>query len=155
MGKILSLLVQSMDQRVGVKQDHRKGEPAQITTYHKIPKISPGTYIFQRPFLRAYFRRGLYLEGLIYDGEFTVFALFYSVFESNFQVQASRGAIFGGAIEQKVFCVMSLGGLYLEGLIHVCRGAYFQNFSVYANSPGYGADLLLSPNLPDKNYGVL
>ena len=68
MGKILSRLVQSVDQRVGVKQDHRKGEPAQITTYHKIPKISPGTYIFQRPFLRAYFRRGLYLEGLIYEG---------------------------------------------------------------------------------------
>ena len=55
------------------------------------------------------------------------------------------GAIFGGAIEQKVFCVMSLGGLYLEGLIHVCRGAYFQNFTVYANSPGYGTDL---PGLP-------
>ena len=70
--------------------------------------------------------------------------MFYSVFESNFQVQASVGAIFGGAIEQKVFCVMSLGGLYLEGLIHVCRGAYFQNFTVYANSPGYGTDLPLS-----------
>ena len=30
--------------------------------YRKIPKISPGAYIFQRPFLR-----GLFLEGLI-DG---------------------------------------------------------------------------------------
>ena len=29
--------------------------------YHKILKISPGAYIFQRPFLR-----GLYSEGLIY-----------------------------------------------------------------------------------------
>ena len=29
--------------------------------YRKIPKISPGAYIFQRPFLR-----GLFLEGLIY-----------------------------------------------------------------------------------------
>ena len=29
-------------------------------TYHKILKISPGAYIFQRPFLR-----GLYSEGLI------------------------------------------------------------------------------------------
>ena len=28
--------------------------------YHKIPKISPGAYIFQRPFLR-----GLFLEGPI------------------------------------------------------------------------------------------
>ena len=31
----------------------------------KIPKISPGAYIFQRPFLR-----GLYAEGLIYGGKF-------------------------------------------------------------------------------------
>ena len=31
----------------------------------KIPKISPGTYIFQRPFLR-----GLFLEGLIFGGAY-------------------------------------------------------------------------------------
>ena len=30
--------------------------------------------------------------------KFTVFALFYFVFEGNFQVQAPRGLIFGGAI---------------------------------------------------------
>ena len=35
------------------------------TNYRKIPKISPGAYIFQRPFLR-----GLYSEGLIYGGKF-------------------------------------------------------------------------------------
>ena len=29
--------------------------------YRKIPKISPGAYLFQRPFLR-----GLFLEGLIF-----------------------------------------------------------------------------------------
>ena len=33
--------------------------------YRKIPKISPGAYIFQRPFLR-----GLFLEGLLYGGKF-------------------------------------------------------------------------------------
>ena len=33
----------------------------QVLEYHKIPKISPGAYIFQRPFLR-----GLFLEGLIF-----------------------------------------------------------------------------------------
>ena len=33
--------------------------------YRKIPNISPGAYIFQRPFLR-----GLCLEGLIYVGKF-------------------------------------------------------------------------------------
>jgi len=78
-------------------------------TYRKIPKISPGAYIFQRPFLR-----GLFLEGLIFGGaylwreidwaslivgrKFTVFTLFYFVFEGNFQVQAPRGLTFGGAI---------------------------------------------------------
>ena len=33
--------------------------------YRKIPKISPGAYIFQRPFLR-----GLFLEGPIHGGKF-------------------------------------------------------------------------------------
>ena len=35
------------------------------TKYHKIPKISPGAYIFQRPYLR-----GLFLEGLIFGGDY-------------------------------------------------------------------------------------
>ena len=75
--------------------------------YRKIPKISPGAYIFQWPFLR-----GLSTEGnlhfkidwasLIMEGDFTVFALFYFVFEGNFGVQAPppRGGLirFGGAI---------------------------------------------------------
>ena len=33
--------------------------------YRKIPKISPGAYIFQKPFLR-----GLFLEGLIFGGAY-------------------------------------------------------------------------------------
>ena len=74
-----------------------------IVRYRKIPKISPGAYISQRPFLR-----GLCTEGnlrfkidwasLIVGSKFTVFALFYFVFEGNFQVQAPGGLIFGGAI---------------------------------------------------------
>ena len=35
---------------------------------------------------------------LIVGRKFTVFALFYFVFEGNFQGQAPRGRIFGGAI---------------------------------------------------------
>ena len=72
--------------------------------YRKIPKISLGVYIFQRPFLR-----GLSTEGnlrfkidwtsLIVGRKFTAFALFYFVFEDNFQVQAPPPR----------------GGLYLEG----------------------------------------
>ena len=65
--------------------------------YRKIPKISPGAYIFQRPFLR-----GLCTEGnlrfkidwasLIVGSKFTVFALFYFVFEGNFPSTSPRGA---------------------------------------------------------------
>ena len=58
--------------------------------------------------------RGLYSEGLIYGGKFafqnrdwvnlivgrkfTVFALFYFVFEGNFPSTSPQGLIFGGAI---------------------------------------------------------
>ena len=36
-----------------------------ITEYHKIPKISPGAHIFERPFLRD-----LFLEGLVFRGAY-------------------------------------------------------------------------------------
>ena len=36
-----------------------------LSFYCKIPKISPGAYIFQRPFLR-----GLFLEGLMFGGTY-------------------------------------------------------------------------------------
>ena len=63
------------------------------SAYRKITKISPGAYIFQRPFFKglifggAYIRRGLYTEGswlgyLTVGRKFTVFSLFYFVFES-------------------------------------------------------------------------
>ena len=85
-----------------IRREHLEG-------YRKIPKISPGAYIFQRPFLRGLFSEGLSTEGnlrlkidwatLIVGRKFTVFALFYFVFEGNFQVQASlEGFYFGGAI---------------------------------------------------------
>ena len=45
--------------------------------YRKIPKISPGAYIFQRPFFRGLFLEALifagaksHKEGLIYGGKF-------------------------------------------------------------------------------------
>ena len=54
---------------------------------------------------------------LIVGRKFTVFALFYFVFEGNFPSTSPRGLIFGGATSQRVFCVTDLGGLYLEELI--------------------------------------
>ena len=105
-----------------------------MISFHKIPKISPGAYIFQRPFLR-----GLFLEGLIFSGAYlwreicvsrsiglayswkeiiAIFALFYFVFGGNFQVRAPVGAyIRRGDLTEGFFCITGLGGLYLEGLI--------------------------------------
>ena len=96
--------------------------------------VIPEAYIFQRPFLR-----GLFLEGLIYEGnlrfkidsaslivgrKFTVFALsYYVIYEGNFQVQAPGELIFGGAILTKGFFALQVWGL-MDG------GAYFRNFTV-------------------------
>ena len=55
MGSIKSLVA-----RVSVERPWQ-----QQGTYRKIPKISPGAYIFQRPLLR-----GLYLEGRIHGGAY-------------------------------------------------------------------------------------
>ena len=84
--------------------------------YRKIPKISPGAYIFQRLFLRDLFLeglifgswRGLSTEGklrfkidwasLIVGNKFAVLAWFTLYLRAIFQVQAPGGLIFGGAI---------------------------------------------------------
>ena len=77
-------------------------------------------YIFQRPL------RGLCTEGnlrfknrlnwLAVGRKFTIFALLlYFVFEGKFR-DPQGGLILRGAI--RVFCVTSLEGLYLEGLLH-------------------------------------
>ena len=106
--------------------------------YRKIPKISPGDYILQRPFLR-----GLFLEVLMYGGKFafqnrlgqlvvgrkfTIFALFYFVFEGKFQVQAPRGAYIRRGDLTGGFLRYEFGGLIFGGRIH--GGDYFRNFTV-------------------------
>ena len=69
---------------------------------------------------------------LIVGRKFTVFPLFYFVFERNFQVQTPGGPGGGAYIWRgdltEGFCVTSVYGLYLEGLVH--GGAYFRNFTV-------------------------
>ena len=66
--------------------------------------------------------------------KFTIFALFYFVFEGKFQVQAPQGAYFRRGDLTEGFFVTILRGLYLEGLIH--GGAYFWNFTVAKESDG-------------------
>ena len=67
----------------------------------------------------------------IVGSKFTVFALFYFVFEGNFPSTSPRGAyIWRGDLTEGF--LRYPGGLYLEGLIN--RGAYFQNFTVSFNN---------------------
>ena len=61
---------------------------------------------------------------------FTIFALFYFVFEGNLQVQAPGGVIFGGAIQRRVICVMSLGGLYICGGAYTWRGLFLKFYGM-------------------------
>ena len=67
--------------------------------YCKIPKISPGAYIFWRGLsTEGNLRLKIDWASLIVENKFTVFALFYFVFEGNFPSTSPRGLIFGGAI---------------------------------------------------------
>ena len=59
-------------------------------------------------------------------------ALFYFVFEGNFQVQAPGGGLYLEGVLTEGFLHYVFGGLYLEGLIH--GGVYFQNFTVSLSS---------------------
>ena len=65
---------------------------------------------------------------LIVGRKFTFFALFYFVFEGTFPSTSPRGAYIWRGDLTEGFYVTSLGGLYLEGLIH--GGAYFRSFTV-------------------------
>ena len=68
----------------------------------KFRKKAPGLIFFKGPSQGAYFRRGLCTEGilrfqiywvsLIVGSKFTVFTLFYCVFEGNFPSTSARGA---------------------------------------------------------------
>ena len=68
---------------------------------------------------------------LIVGSKFTVFALFYFVFEGNFPSTSPRGAHIWRGDLTELFCVTGLGGLYLEGLIFGILRYYYIN----ANRP--------------------
>ena len=66
---------------------------------------------------------------LIVGSKFTVFALFYFVFEGNFQVQAPWGAYIWRGDLTEGFLHYEFGGL-------IFGGAYFRNFTVFFNFHG-------------------
>ena len=73
---------------------------------------------------------------LIVGSKFTVFALFYFVFEGNFQVQAPGGLYLEGRLNGGFFCVTSLGVLVF-GWAYSWRGLFseFYGIAVYSYNP--------------------
>ena len=68
---------------------------------------------------------------LIVGRKFTVFALFYFVFEGNFKYKPPGAYIWRGDLTEGFLCYRFWGGgLYLEGYIH--GGAYFRTFTVFS-----------------------
>ena len=127
-------------------------------TYRKIPKISPGSYIFQRPFLR-----GLFLDGLIFRGAYArreVYAsksigLAYSWKEINRSClvllciwgQCSKYKPSGAYIRRgdftEGFCVTSFGGAYTwRGLFSEFYGSFGMGFK-YGHIPAVSKAHLL------------
>ena len=108
-----------------------------LRSYLKILKISPGAYIFQRPFLRGLFLEGLIIwrglsteenlcfkidwASLIVGSKFTVFGLFNFVFEGNFQFW--RGDL------RKGFLRYHFGGLIFGGA-YIWRGFFSEFYSI-------------------------
>ena len=90
--------------------------------HRKIPKISPAAYIFQRPFFEGHIFGGAYLwreidwASPIVGRKFTVFALFYFVFECKFQRSTSpRGGISLEGRFNGGFFALRVWGLLFEG----------------------------------------
>ena len=125
-----------------------------LIKYRKIPKVSPGAYIFHWPFLRglyleglifgeAYIRRGLSTEGhlplqidqasLIARSKFTVFALFYFVFEGNFPSTSPRGAYIWRDDLTEGFLGHWFGGLIFGGA-YTWRGLFSEFYGIQIRS---------------------
>ena len=113
-----------------LRYDPAKNITTKLTTnYRKIPKISPGAYIFSKaPFEGLIFGTKLRFKidwaSIIVGSKFTVFDLFYFVFEGNFPSTSPRpGAYIRRGDLTESFLRYRFGGayiwrdLYMEGLI--------------------------------------
>ena len=73
------------------------------------------------------------IDCLIVRSKFTIFALFYFVFEGNFPSTSPRGAyIWRGDLTEGFLCYR-FGGLYLEGLIFGILWVYY-SYSYFMGS---------------------
>ena len=87
--------------------------------YLKIPKISPGAYIFQRPFLSF----KIDWASLIVGSKFTIVALFHFVFERNFPSTSPRGAYIKRGDLKEGFLRYRIGGP-IFGRAYTWRGLF-------------------------------
>ena len=114
--------------------------------YRKIPKISPGAYIFSKALFEGLIFEGGYLRGKIcvsksielglqLESKFTVFSLFYFVFEGNSPSTSPRGAyIWRGDLTVDFLRYRFWGGLFSEfygTLLHeIFATCLFRDFDV-------------------------
>ena len=105
----------------------------------KFRKQAPGPIFFKGPFRGAYFWRGSSMEGslhlqidwtsLIVRSKFTVFALFYFVFEGNFPSTSPQGAyIWRGNLTER-FLHHRFGGL-ISGGAYTWRGLFSEFYGI-------------------------
>ena len=143
--------------------------------YCKIPKISPGAYslYFSKALFEgfifggSYMQRGLSTEGnlhlkinwasLIVGSKFTIFALFYFVFEGNFPSTSPRGAyIWRGDLMEGFlryrFGVLIFGGAY------TWRGLFSKFYSMlwlsFIGGLSSNSRLCLSASPPSKTFKI-
>ena len=100
-------------------------------------------------FRGAYLQREIDWANLIVGSEFTVFALFYFVFEGNFPSTSPRGAyIWRGYLTE------GLGGLYLEGLV-TWRGLFSEFYGMSLHCVGVRSHLRVKKCLNHAPIGLL
>ena len=115
--------------------------------YRKIPKISPGAYIFQRPFLRGLFSKGLIFGGAYLWREIYVsksiglviqlevnlqFLLCFTLYlRAIFQVQAPRGLYSEGDLTEGFLRYRSEGLIF--GGAYTWRGLFSEFYCILTN----------------------
>ena len=105
--------------------------------YRRIPKISPGAYILQKPFLRGLSSEGnlrfkIVWANLIAQSKFIVFALFYFVFEGNFPSTSPQGAYIWRGYLTEGFLRYPFGGLIFGGT-YTWRGLFSEFYGISVN----------------------
>ena len=108
------------------KMEERLGWGEKKGTYRKIPKISPGAYIiFSKALLE-----GIIWASLIVGSKFTIFALFYFVFEGNFPSTSPQGGLNLEEQFNRGFFTLPVWGAYTwRGLFSEFYGILFFLFA--------------------------